>query len=929
MLIINIMAKINYNERSWAIDAISEICLYLSRKRWYFKSAGGENTINENKSSLFPDVLLFKDTDKEDILHGWELKMPDTAINDPDLIDNAKKKARILKRDSFLVWNVKTAALYVKDRESFSVYKTWDSIDINNRNEVKPKEALWKALLHQILEDLNNFFEAGEISDTAFEILAVDTVIDVILENVASTVGNLKVRMRASARFAAEINQWWFSSASEYGYNPSKESDKPHQLPTLSKVILTDWVIKIVFAHILKRYFNEARSIETITDATSIAEAEQIISDISTNCDFWNIFNKNLAQEYISSTAWAQLIQISRYLTTINIQDIDIEVLHTLLQSSIDAAKRKVAGQFSTPVNLASLLVRLTIENKELNVFDPCCGTGTIINQAYLLKEEYDIPHNEILSSIWASDKHSFPIQLATLTLSKPDNIGEIVNIFSSDVIELNVDQRIKFHNPNDGAEVEKELPHMNYIVSNLPFIREKAIKELNPDIADINTWIRNEAGLDLSLSGKSDIFAYIPFYLYRILGEESKVGFILSNAWMGTDYGDIFLRLFQQFYSIENIVISGKGKWFHNAEVVTTIITATKKNAVGAEEDRDRTITFTTLNEFIENVNDTRQVADAILVNGENRHLTNQQYTVANIHEFESIGIPWCAYFAEITWLPEIVDQIVSCNQIFDFTRGERRGWNELFYPAKGHGIEEEYIKPVLKNLRQTTALICTTNKDAFCCPRSIQELEELNHTGALNWIRHFENQVNETGVPLTQSLQRANMHWYEMKTDNMADFVANVNYDKSLFIPMLQERSFIDQRLIGLSLKEEYQGEDKSLFLALFNSILSMFFIECMGFGRGLGALDLRATKFESDFKMLNPNILSLRDKARIIEAFAPIMRRDRLNLEQEMEQADRVHFEMILFEIYGIQEYYESIKKSLLHLYKIRFAVKESVD
>lgn len=923
------MAKIIYNERSWAIDVITEIALYLSKRHWHFRTAGGENTINENKSSLFPDVLIFKDVEKEDILHGWELKMPDTPINDSDLIENAKKKARILKRDSFLLWNVKTAVLYVKDGESFSILKTWDSIDINNRNEVKAKEALWKALLYQILEDLNNFFETGEISDTAFEILAIDAVIDVILENVASTVENIKGRMRKSARFAAEVNQWWLSSASEYGYNPTRAGDKPYQLLTLSKVILTDWVIKIVFAHILKRYFNKARSIETITDTTPISEAEQIISDISTNCDFWNIFNKNLAQEYISSTAWIQLIQISQYLTTVNLQNIEIEVLHTLLQSSIDAAKRKVAGQFSTPVNLASLLVRITVENKELNVFDPCCGTGTIINQAYLLKEDYEIPHNEILSSIWASDKHSFPIQLATLTLSKPDNIGEIVNIFSSDVIKLNVGQEIKFHNPNDGTEVEKELPHMNYIVSNLPFIREKAIKELNPNIANINNWIRAETGLDFSLSGKSDIFAYIPFYLYRILGEDSKVGFILSNAWMGTDYGDIFLRLFQQFYSIENVVISGKGKWFHNAEVVTTIITATKKNVVGAEEDTNRIITFTTLNEFIENVNDIQQIADAILVRAENRQLNNQPYTVASIQQFESMGIPWCAYFAEINWLPIISPKIVSCNQFFDFTRGERRGWNELFYPSEGHGIEEEYIKPVLKNLRQTAALTCIANKDAFCCTRSIEELEGLNHTGALHWIRHFENQANETGEPLPQSLQRANMYWYEMKTDNMADFVANVNYDKSLFIPILQERSFIDQRLIGLSLKEEYQGEDKALFLALLNSILSMFFIECMGFGRGLGALDLRATKFESDFKILNPNILSQEDKTRIIEAFNPITRRNRLNLEQEIEQADRVHFEMMLFEIYGIQAYYESIKKSLLHLYRIRFAVKEHID
>lgn len=89
------MAKITYNERSWAIDVISEINLYLANKSWHFKSAGGESTISNEKSSLFPDVLIFKDHTKDIILQGWELKMPDTPINDAELISNAIKKAKI------------------------------------------------------------------------------------------------------------------------------------------------------------------------------------------------------------------------------------------------------------------------------------------------------------------------------------------------------------------------------------------------------------------------------------------------------------------------------------------------------------------------------------------------------------------------------------------------------------------------------------------------------------------------------------------------------------------------------------------------------------------------------------------------------------------------------------------------------------------
>lgn len=920
------MAKIRYNERSWAIDVISEINLYLANKSWHFKSAGGESTISNEKSSLFPDVLIFKDHTKDIILQGWELKMPDTPINDAELISNAIKKAQILQRDSFILWNVKSAVLYSKQGNTFSILKTWNDIEINNRTEVKPKEDLWKSLLQTILTDLNSYFETGDISDSvSVEILSVDATIDVILENIPSTVDTLKNNTRRNSRLDAQINNWWLSSATEYGFNPTSAKDTPNKLPTLAKVILTDWVFKIIFANVLKRHFNEARIIETINSETSVEEAKQIIASISEHCNFWNIFSDNLAISNISTSAWKQIIQLNQFLCSINISEIEIEILHNLLQSSIVSAKRKVAGQFATPQKLADLLVRLTIENKEGTVIDPCCGTGTIINQAYALKEEYDINQDATINSIWASDKHSFPIQLSTMTLAKPNNIGKVLNIFREDVIDIEIGKDITFKDPNNGNDVIKQFPTVNYVVSNLPFIKSKEIEVLNPNITEINNFIHKEADTTITLSGKSDIFAYIPFYLHKLLSENGKIGLILSNAWLGTDYGEIFLALIQKFYDIETVVISGKGKWFDNADVVTTFLIAKKRNP-NTESDVNRIISFCTLKESIDVIPDIKQLSENILLGTTNDIVSIQNYSTNEITNLETIGIPWCGYFANLNWLSDISEKLIDCNQVFNFTRGERRGWNALFYPALGHNIEAEYIKPILKNLRGTAGLYCTADAEAFCCSKSIDELVQLNHTGALEWIRSFENQNNETGVPLTQSLHKANMFWYEMKTDNMADFVANVNYDKSLFIATFNNRSFIDQRMIGLSLKAEFQTEDRVLLLALLNSILSMFFIESFGFGRGLGALDLRATKFERDFKILDFQSLSDGQKQAITDAFQPISQRNRLPLEQEIEQADRINFEKVLLEIFGIAEHYDAIKASLLHLYKIRFAVKD---
>jgi len=919
------MAKITYNERSWAIDVISEINLILANRSWNFKAAGGESTISNEKSSLFPDVLIFKDKSREVILQGWELKMPDTPINDADLLSNAIKKAKILQRDSFILWNAKSAVLYSKNGDSFSILKTWDDINLNHRTEVKAKEGLWKELLQIILEDLNNYFEAGTISESAtYEILAIDTVIDVILENIPSTSENLKRRTRANSRLDAEINDWWLSSASEYGYSPTTTKDKPFKFPTLSKVILTDWVFKIIFANIIKRYFNEAEAIESINFETSINDAKQVIIKISEECNFYNIFAANLAIEEISDTAWRQIIQLNQFLSSINIDGIEIEILHNLLQSSILAAKRKVAGQFATPKRLADLLVRLTIVDKQGMVIDPCCGTGTIINQAYLLKEEYEIPQSEIIASIWASDKHSFPIQLATLSLAKSNNIGQIIKIFRADVIDLEVDQAIAFRNPNDGALVYRQLPKFDFIVSNLPFIKSKEIKVLNPEITSINSFIQEHLRSAKSLSGKSDIFAYIPFYLYKVLNDSGRVGLILSNAWLGTDYGEIFIDILQDFFKIEAVVISGLGKWFENADIVTTLLIASKK-AHGDNTDLNEQVAFCTLQERIDNIDNIKQLSDNIILKRASEQLDIQLYSFKQIEQFELIGLPWCSYFANNTWLFDLLDVLVDANHYFDFTRGERRGWNPMFYPGAGHTIEREYIKPVLRNLRDTASLTCVADGEAFCCSRSIKELEELNHFGALIWIKFFSTQFNGTGVPLTESLHKANMFWYEMKTTNMADFVANVNYDRSLFIAKFNTRSFIDQRAIGLSLKSRYQAIDMRLLHALLNSIISMFFIECLGFGRGLGALDLRETKFSSSFKILNPDLISEEQKEQIVSSFEPLTKRDRLPLEQEIVNPDRVYFEEVLFSAFGISSYYNSIRDSLLHLYSIRFAVK----
>lgn len=95
-------AELKYNERSWAIDLISYINQIVN-KNGQINRAGGEFSLVGRGQALFPDVLLFGDHGTGHILQGWELKMPDTAIDDVEFYENAKEKAKRLGLNSFFV----------------------------------------------------------------------------------------------------------------------------------------------------------------------------------------------------------------------------------------------------------------------------------------------------------------------------------------------------------------------------------------------------------------------------------------------------------------------------------------------------------------------------------------------------------------------------------------------------------------------------------------------------------------------------------------------------------------------------------------------------------------------------------------------------------------------------------------------------------
>lgn len=887
--------QVNYNERSWAIDIIGYIKTYLSGRNLTIKDAGGEQTLRTEGSSLFPDILLFGDEGSSMILQGWEMKMPDTPINDKELIDNASSKANYLGLNSFILWNVTYAHLYIKDDSGNFVFKkAWDELhDIKARRDVLRNKKRWEALTKTIIEELNELFYSGDLEGRRFiDVYESGGLTSLIMQNSAVVAEAINKKSSESSYFKSQLTIWKLRFKSEYGQSNEDEKD------ILAKTILSNWIGKFLFAHILTGFHTDLRNYLDIDENATPTEVLGIFKNISEKYNFWTIFSDSLALDILPPVTWKQLLQFNNFLYSVKLGSISQKNLSRILESIVNVSVRKLRGQYPTPYILAKLLVSITIKNPVADkIIDPCSGSGSIIRAALEQKISFTNP-NEVSKLIYASDQDHQANQITTFALLRPELIKLPLRVFNEDVFNLTPDLEVTFKDPSDGKVLKEKLGMFDDIVSNLPFVSQDGRKQYSDAIQLVNQLFSSE---EEPLSAKSDISAYIPFSLSKLLKNNGMMGLIITNAWLGTDWGDTFFEKIIENYHLKKVITSGAGRWFINSEVVTNILVLEKLPQINDSLETDFIILKKPLVDLVDE--ETFDITVAEIQTGtvhDAESLSIHSISLSKLKKFSKYGLRGTMQFLEADWMLQL--KLKPLKNFIDIHRGERRGWNPMFYPSKGHGIEDIYIKPVLKSSRHVTGYMATAEGEAFSCSATLDELKDRGHTGALNWIKRFENEKNNKNIPLIESLARSNMHWYEMRTDNLFDYIFSLNFDKRIFISKFIEPSFADQRLVCMRVKKNYLNENDILH-AILNSAISYLFIEGMAFGKGLGALDLNKDRFEKYMHILNFTVLDDTDKSKIINSFQPLKARNVMEIYDELEQEDRINFDQTIIDVFKI--------------------------
>lgn len=956
------MAKpeIKRNERDWAGQLISWIKSAIDRKTTIFQDATNDTGVKmKSGRTKFPDILLFIDKTSGVIFNGWELKFPDTAVDDTIMLENALEKAHKLHSDSFVTWNGAEAIIWhINDEEytldGLSKLKVYPKVStINSREDLADPvkfaqhEPLLKERTEEILHDLDSLYHKGALKpalDISKNIIsAVQEASTIIIPQFQEAIIQEKGSNRA---FRDEFNKWKIYESSTLKILESSSRKKEYVIPeqVLAKFTFYNLIGKTIFYLTLCE--NLSGELEPITFDKSESAKDLLNSyfDKAKKIDYQAIFRPYFTDsiEYSDLTDKA-IYSLLEVLTAFDFKVLPTEVIGHILENLVPDDEKQKFGQYFTNEVLANLVAFPAVKTNKDILFDPTCGTGTFLNSFYeILQALGTKDHGELLKQIWGNDVSHFPAILSVINLYKQDVVAtdNFPRVMRNDFFKLEVGEKVVFPDSHDhNKHIDVPLPTFDGIASNFPFIQQEDIpnEKLSAFFREQfqnkqQAFLKDDA---FKINERSDYFTYCIYNADRFLKPDGCLSAITSNAWLGKEYGFQFKKFLLDNFHIRYVVKSNAEHWFKDSLVSTIYFVLDK--AQNSEPTRFITLNHKlselfvgeSKNEQIQQIEDF--YSDIDNCNDPRNDLWEKDNFFDDLYKRKDGSLSVCLASKEC--LLDSLESKTNWGQFFLSTnlfgsfescltqyypaivkvfRGERTGWNPMFVikeeNVKASHIDEKYLVPYVKSSSELQQIEFDDNYKfkAFVC----QDEEKAIDKGTKSWIDKFVNVPNRNG---SQTIREAcaghRPYWYSLNPKR-AHIITAINPYERFFFTFSKEPFVIDQRLIAMQVQESY---DVELIAALLNSVITFLILEMRGTSRNLGALDLNSD-FLKQLKMLNPNLLNREKVDAIISAFRPIKNRLINSVMEEATLANRRNFDATILKCFGLDE------KLLDNLYNI---------
>ncbi len=223
-------------------------------------------------------------------------------------------------------------------------------------------------------------------------------------------------------------------------------------------------------------------------------QIQEIISDVpNNNLNFKAIFGKNKdVYSQLDDDAANTLSGIIQTLEGIDAPFvIGNDLIGQIFQRLMPFETRKKFAAFYTLHNAADLLCKLAIKDKEATIFDPACGSGTLLVYAYRRKKDLGLTqHKKLLEQIRGSDISDLATMMSTVNLAiqDPSKWTNEVNIYPVDAFYLTTGITQYFAHARetpDGRVVvpsafapNKQQKRVDVLLANPPFTKGARLSE-------------------------------------------------------------------------------------------------------------------------------------------------------------------------------------------------------------------------------------------------------------------------------------------------------------------------------------------------------------------------------------------------------------------------------------------------------------------
>ena len=449
---------------------------------------------------------------------------------------------------------------------------------------------------------------------------------------------------------------------------------------------------------------------------------------------------------------------------------------------------------------------------------------------------------------------------------------------------------------------------------------REKDIRPENPSIA-----------VSHKLNARSDLYIYFYFHGLSLLNPKGSFCFITSNSWLDVGYGKDLQEFLLKHCHIKQIIDNQSRRSFASADVNTVIclFSAPDEKRRSGLDEIARFVMFKTPFESVLSPVIFEEVEEAgermsteehrifavsqrtLLESGGDNQTTDKSITA------KYTGDKWGGKYLrapDIYWtiLEKGKDKLVRLGDIAEVRRGFTTGANKFFYldanAVQRWGIEEEFLKPVIKSPRECKSILIDPSRLKFKLFMCNKDREELEGTAALAYIEWGESQEFDR----RPSCSGRTRWWFGLVESGNSIFVKEANDTSAVFYN--PNRYLVDCRLYFANLPEE-------AFLFLNSAIGAMFFEIYNRAGLGEGARSMMVSDYQ-EVPILRDQ--GIHQATRVIEQISALSPRKMKSPDSEWSNLDA-----IIFDAFDLtQEERDGVYEAVVKLVEARLSKARSL-